>query len=95
MCFEVPALVPPGGVANGGKSGYNDEDANDDDLGIMDMDDNDSKAGILYFCNYLIFPMCFCPRINFYVCCELKFCMSLLRMKFISNPNSESLIFCL
>ena len=30
MCFEVPALVPPGGVANGGKSGYNDDDANDE-----------------------------------------------------------------
>lgn len=47
MCFEVPALVPPGGVANGGKSGYNDDDANDDDLGIMDIDDNDSKVGML------------------------------------------------
>lgn len=45
MCFEVPALVPPGGVANGGKPGYNDDDANDDDLGIMDIDDNDGKAG--------------------------------------------------
>ncbi|OMO87653.1 Exocyst complex, component Exoc1 [Corchorus capsularis] len=45
MCFEVPALVPPGGVANGNKSGSYDDDANDDDLGIMDIDDNDSKAG--------------------------------------------------
>ncbi|KAK6256686.1 hypothetical protein QUC31_000145 [Theobroma cacao] len=44
MCFEVPALVPPGGVANGNKSGSYD-DTNDDDLGIMDIDDNDSKAG--------------------------------------------------
>uniref|UniRef100_A0A0A0LIT4 Exocyst complex component Sec3 PIP2-binding N-terminal domain-containing protein n=1 Tax=Cucumis sativus TaxID=3659 RepID=A0A0A0LIT4_CUCSA len=42
MCFEVPALVPPGGV-NGGKAGYDDDD---DDLGIMDIDDNDSKSGI-------------------------------------------------
>ncbi|KAJ9166142.1 hypothetical protein P3X46_020929 [Hevea brasiliensis] len=48
MCFEVPALVPPGGVANGNRSGnYNDEvnDDDDDDLGIMDIDENDSKAG--------------------------------------------------
>ncbi|PON88959.1 Exocyst complex component Sec [Trema orientale] len=44
MCFEVPTLVPPGGVANGNKSGSNDDD-NDDDLGIMDIDDNDGKAG--------------------------------------------------
>lgn len=43
MCFEVPALVPPGGAANGDKS----DDTNDDDLGIMDIDDNDSKAGNL------------------------------------------------
>ncbi|XP_048226940.1 exocyst complex component SEC3A isoform X2 [Ricinus communis] len=48
MCFEVPALVPPGGLANGNRSGsYNDEanDDDDDDLGIMDIDENDSKAG--------------------------------------------------
>lgn len=47
MCFEVPALVPPGGTANGDKSECNDDDPNDDDLGIMDIDDNDSKAGSL------------------------------------------------
>ncbi|KAL3505243.1 hypothetical protein ACH5RR_035084 [Cinchona calisaya] len=41
MCFEVPALVPPGGLANGSKGGPN----NCDDLGIMDIDDNDNKAG--------------------------------------------------
>lgn len=41
MCFEVPTLVPPGGVPNGNRS---DDDANDDDLGIMDIDENDSKA---------------------------------------------------
>ena len=46
MCFEVPTLVPPGGVVNGNKPGYDDDDdANDDDLGIMDIDDNDSKSG--------------------------------------------------
>ncbi|KAE9588438.1 putative exocyst complex component Sec3 [Lupinus albus] len=44
MCFEVPTVVPPGGVANGNKTGY-DDDANDDDLGIMDIDENDSKSG--------------------------------------------------
>ncbi|KAK4387568.1 Exocyst complex component SEC3A [Sesamum angolense] len=43
MCFEVPALVPPGGLANGNKTVPIDDD-NDDDLGIMDIDDND-KAG--------------------------------------------------
>lgn len=47
MCFEVPALVPPGGVVNGNKNGsYDDDEANDDDLGIMDIDENDGKAGI-------------------------------------------------
>ncbi|XP_065881180.1 exocyst complex component SEC3A [Euphorbia lathyris] len=47
MCFEVPALVPPGGVANGNKDGSYNNEANDDDddLGIMDIDENDSKAG--------------------------------------------------
>uniref|UniRef100_A0A803PPQ1 Exocyst complex component Sec3 PIP2-binding N-terminal domain-containing protein n=1 Tax=Cannabis sativa TaxID=3483 RepID=A0A803PPQ1_CANSA len=44
MCFEVPTLVPPGGVGNGNKSGNND-DGNDDDLGIMDIDENDGKTG--------------------------------------------------
>ncbi|KAL6504662.1 Exocyst complex component S3A [Orobanche hederae] len=41
MCFEVPALVPPGGLASGAKIVPNDDD---NDLGIMDIDDND-KAG--------------------------------------------------
>ncbi|KAK6939530.1 Exocyst complex component Sec3, PIP2-binding N-terminal domain [Dillenia turbinata] len=45
MCFEVPTLIPPGGPVNGNKTGGNDDDTNDDDLGIMDIDDNDSKAG--------------------------------------------------
>ncbi|PIA55572.1 hypothetical protein AQUCO_00700107v1 [Aquilegia coerulea] len=45
MCFEVPALVPPGGHGDGSKTGPNDNDANDDDLGIMDIDENDSKTG--------------------------------------------------
>ncbi|KAI3409178.1 uncharacterized protein J3R85_019668 [Psidium guajava] len=45
MCFQVPALVPPGGVSNGNKAGSNDDDEDDDDLGIMDIDENDSKAG--------------------------------------------------
>ncbi|KAA8528602.1 hypothetical protein F0562_035957 [Nyssa sinensis] len=44
MCFEVPALAPPGGLVNGNKTGTNDDDANDDDLGIMDIDENDSKT---------------------------------------------------
>lgn len=45
MCFEVPALVPPGGLANSNKNAHDDDDANYDDLGIMDIDENDSKAG--------------------------------------------------
>ncbi|XP_028088745.1 exocyst complex component SEC3A-like [Camellia sinensis] len=45
MCFEVSALVPPGGVASGNKTGLNDDDTNDDDLGILDIDENDSKTG--------------------------------------------------
>lgn len=45
MCFEVPALVPPGGLANGNKSAHDEDDANYDDLGIMDIDENDNKAG--------------------------------------------------
>lgn len=36
MCFGVSALAPPGSPANGDKS-------NEDDLGIMDIDDNDSN----------------------------------------------------
>lgn len=43
MCFEVPALVPPGGVANGKGGAPNDDD--EDDLGIMDIDENDTKPG--------------------------------------------------
>ncbi|GER37614.1 exocyst complex component sec3A [Striga asiatica] len=38
MCFEVPTLVPPGDPGNGPSVG------DDDDLGIMDIDDNE-KAG--------------------------------------------------
>ncbi|KAH9620650.1 hypothetical protein KSS87_006371 [Heliosperma pusillum] len=45
MCFEVPALNPPGTLPNGNKSTPNVDDADDDDLGIMDIDDNDSKSG--------------------------------------------------
>ncbi|KAK9164050.1 hypothetical protein Syun_004952 [Stephania yunnanensis] len=44
MCFDVPALVPPGGPSSGNKNGSNDDDANEDDLGIMDIDENDSKT---------------------------------------------------
>lgn len=43
MCFEVPALVPPGGLVNGNKSVPTD-DENDDDLGIMDIDENDNDG---------------------------------------------------
>lgn len=45
MCFEVPALVPSGGARSVKKDGSNDSDANDDDLGIMDIDEDDTKAG--------------------------------------------------
>ncbi|KAI9113343.1 hypothetical protein K1719_015868 [Acacia pycnantha] len=51
MCFEVPTGAPPpppGGTINGDEDGYDDDDseANDDDLGIMNIDENDSKSGI-------------------------------------------------
>ncbi|KAK4277998.1 hypothetical protein QN277_015904 [Acacia crassicarpa] len=50
MCFEVPTVAPPppGGTVNGDEDGYDDDDseANDDDLGIMNIDENDSKSGI-------------------------------------------------
>lgn len=57
MCFEVPALNPPGSVPNGKKV----DDADDDDLGIMDIDDNDSKSGFPLFIPFMQSncPMCF------------------------------------
>ncbi|XP_004501046.1 exocyst complex component SEC3A-like isoform X2 [Cicer arietinum] len=39
MCFEVPTL-------DGNKSGYNDGANDDDDLGIADIDENDSKSSL-------------------------------------------------
>ncbi|AEE32185.1 unnamed protein product [Arabidopsis thaliana] len=46
MCFEVPALAPPGGAGNDKKSQSNNDDGNDDDdLGIMDIDETDKKPG--------------------------------------------------
>jgi len=48
MCFEVPALAPPGGAGNDKKSQSNNDDGNDnDDLGIMDIDEADKKPGKL------------------------------------------------
>lgn len=44
MCFEVPALAPPGGSASG-KKPNNDDGNDDDDLGIMDIDETDKKPG--------------------------------------------------
>ncbi|VFQ99147.1 unnamed protein product [Cuscuta campestris] len=41
MCFEVPALVPPGGLATSNKSVHDDDD---DDLGIMDIDDDADRG---------------------------------------------------
>lgn len=43
MCFEVPSLNPSGSLSNG-KTAKEDEADDDDDLGIMDIDDNDNKA---------------------------------------------------
>ncbi|XP_058107198.1 exocyst complex component SEC3A-like isoform X2 [Magnolia sinica] len=40
MCFDVPALVPP---ANSSKSGATADDANDNELSLMDLDRNDIK----------------------------------------------------
>ena len=44
MCFEVPALAPPGG-AGSDKRPNNDDGNDDDDLGIMDIDESDKKTG--------------------------------------------------
>ncbi|PHT45181.1 Exocyst complex component SEC3A, partial [Capsicum baccatum] len=44
MCFEVPTLLPPEGIANRNKAGDDKDDA-DDDLGIIDIDENDNKSG--------------------------------------------------
>ncbi|GAB4844734.1 Exocyst complex component S3A [Ancistrocladus abbreviatus] len=45
MCFEVPTLNPAGSVPNGNRTASHEEDeSNDDDLGIMDIDDDDSKS---------------------------------------------------
>ncbi|CAN4084803.1 unnamed protein product [Withania somnifera] len=44
MCFEVPTLFPSEGVSNGIKAVDDKNDA-DNDLGIMEIDENDSKAG--------------------------------------------------
>ena len=45
MCFDVPTLVPPSiPLGSNGKAndGY---DSNDKDLGIMDIDGDDTKSG--------------------------------------------------
>ncbi|KAL9255813.1 Exocyst complex component SEC3A-like protein [Drosera capensis] len=44
MCFEVPALSSLGSVANGNLSTSHGEEANYDDLGIMDIDNGDQEA---------------------------------------------------
>ncbi|KAI8032686.1 putative cysteine-rich receptor-like protein kinase 35 [Camellia lanceoleosa] len=41
----IPAIAPSGGVGNGNNVGSTNDDTNDDDLGIMDIDDNDNKTG--------------------------------------------------
>lgn len=48
MCFDVPTLAPVGDDG----SGQNSEDLNDEDLGIMDIDDNDSKGGWFHWFGY-------------------------------------------
>lgn len=49
MCFEVPALAPPGG-AGSDKRPNNDDGNDDDDLGIMDIDETDKKTGNVKLC---------------------------------------------
>eukprot|EP00262_Sarcandra_glabra_P007571 TRINITY_DN20462_c0_g1_i2.p1 TRINITY_DN20462_c0_g1~~TRINITY_DN20462_c0_g1_i2.p1 ORF type:complete len:797 (+),score=186.16 TRINITY_DN20462_c0_g1_i2:352-2391(+) len=45
MCFEVPALVPPGAPSsNADKNGSSGDDNNEDDLSLMDLDGNDIKS---------------------------------------------------
>lgn len=53
MCFEVPTL-------DGNKSGYNDGANDDDDLGIADIDENDSKSST-------------CTSLNKYPFCTFRF----------------------
>lgn len=40
MCFDVPT--------DEDSSGHRHEQVNDEDLGIMDIDDNDSKGGLFH-----------------------------------------------
>jgi len=72
MCFEVQTLLPPEGVANGNKAG----DDKNDDLGIMDIDENDNKSG--NFSWFLLLP---CPawnlsRTTILLFCRTEFCRS-------------------
>ncbi|CAA7393847.1 unnamed protein product [Spirodela intermedia] len=45
MCFEVPALVPQSMTVGGDGNGADEYDSNDNDLGIMDIDGDDTKSG--------------------------------------------------
>ncbi|KAG1368535.1 exocyst complex component SEC3A [Cocos nucifera] len=47
MCFEVPAFVPPGAPANDTKNGSDGNDANDDDLSLMDSNANGNNSSEL------------------------------------------------
>lgn len=72
MCFEFPTLLPPESAVNGNKAG----DDEDDDLGIMDIDENDNKAGNFFW--FLLLP---CPawnlsRTTVLVICRTEFCRS-------------------
>uniref|UniRef100_A0A1D1XZ59 Exocyst complex component SEC3A n=2 Tax=Anthurium amnicola TaxID=1678845 RepID=A0A1D1XZ59_9ARAE len=44
MCFEVPALVPPGAPVSGNGGATDGNNSNDDDLRIVDVDGDDMKA---------------------------------------------------
>lgn len=70
MCFEVPTLLPPEGVANGNKAG----DDKDDDLCIMDIDENDNKSG-----NFSWFLLLSCPAWNLSRTTILLFCRTEFR----------------
>lgn len=54
MCFEVPTLNPSGSLSNGKTAQIEDEADDDDDLGILDIDDDDSKTSMFWLLKWLL-----------------------------------------
>jgi hypothetical protein len=70
MCFEAPIL-------DGNKSGQNDEANDDDDLGIADIDENDTKSSTYTSLSAIILSECLNFIIKHYglifLCCHQLF----------------------